>query len=242
MSTLIDEHTFGEVKAFRKQYMQADSDIAELKGRLSRFIKRTLRKNVLEYIKYTERKAITIPFYPSEQEQDLYERVQKLLEREDSYALPKRHRHLTGLILRKLLSSSTKAVLNNLQILKSRLERLKLEGIVEDDMNIIQQIIMDDDLEDDIVEDAESVALDTECKVVDSDALQAEINELESLIVKAEQIGTDTKSKELLSGLEQGFAQLAEMGAAKKSSSSRSQCELNSILHIFWKTMATRGK
>ena len=59
---------------------------------------------------------------------------------------------------------------------------------------------------------------------------------------KAEQIGTDTKSKELLSGLEQGFAQLAEMGAAKKSSSSRSRCELNSTLHIFWKTMATREK
>lgn len=159
---------------------------------------------------------ITIPFYPSEQEQELYERVQKLLEREGSYALPKRHRHLTGLILRKLLSSSTKAVLNNLQLLKNRLERLKLEGIAEDDMDIIQQIIMDDDLED-----AESVALDTECKAVDSNALQAEINELESLIVKVEHIGTDTKSKELLSGLGQGFAQLAEMGAAKKSSSSR---------------------
>ncbi len=167
----------------------------------------------------------------------------KLLEREDSYALPKRHRHLTGLILRKLLSSSTKAVLNNLQILKSRLERLKLEGIVEDDMNIIQQIIMDDDLEDDIVEDAESVALDTECKVVDSDALQAEINELESLIVKAEQIGTDTKSKELLSGPGARFCTACRNGGLqKKSSSSRSQCELNSILHIFWKTMATVGK
>lgn len=79
---------------------------------------------------------ITIPFYPSEQEQELYECVQKLLEREGSYALPKRHQHLTGLILRKLLSSSTKAVLNNLQILKNRLERLKLEGIAEDDMDI----------------------------------------------------------------------------------------------------------
>lgn len=42
-------------------------------------------------------------------------------------------------------------------------------------MDTIQQIIMDDDLEDDIVEDAESVAPDTECKSVDSDALQAEI-------------------------------------------------------------------
>ncbi|WP_270808884.1 DEAD/DEAH box helicase [Aeromonas sp. QDB50] len=118
MSTLIDEYTFGDAKAFRKQFMQADSDILELKERLASFVKRTLRRNVLEYIKYTERKALTIPFYPSEQEQGLYEGVQRLLEREDSYALPKRHRHLTGLILRKLLSSSTKAVLNNLQVLK----------------------------------------------------------------------------------------------------------------------------
>lgn len=216
ISTLIDEHTFGAPKAFRKQYMQTDSDMVELKGRLSHFIKRTLRKNVLEYVKYTERKAITIPFYPSEQEHELYERVQNLLEREDSYALPKRHRHLTGLILRKLLSSSTKAVLNNLQILKIRLEKLKQKGIVEDELDIIQQIIVDDDLEDDIVEDDEILSTDTERKTIDLALLQAEINELETLIFKAEQIGVDTKTKELLLGLEQGFAQLAEMGAAKK--------------------------
>lgn len=216
ISTLIDEHTFGDPKAFRKQYMQTDSDMVELKGRLAHFIKRTLRKNVLEYVKYTERKAITIPFYPSEQEHELYERVQNLLEREDSYALPKRHRHLTGLILRKLLSSSTKAVLNNLQILKIRLEKLKHKGIVEDELDIIQQIIVDDDLEDDIVEGDEIFNADTEHKIIDLVALQAEINELETLIFKAEQIGVDTKTKELLLGLEQGFAQLAEMGAAKK--------------------------
>lgn len=216
ISTLIDEHTFGDPKAFRKQYMQTDSDMVELKGRLAHFIKRTLRKNVLEYVKYTERKAITIPFYPSEQEHELYERVQNLLEREDSYALPKRHRHLTGLILRKLLSSSTKAVLNNLQILKIRLEKLKHKGIVEDELDIIQQIIVDDDLEDDIVEDDEMLSADTERKTIDLALLQAEINELETLIFKAEEIGVDTKTKELLLGLEQGFAQLAEMGAAKK--------------------------
>ncbi len=216
MSTLIDEHAFGDPKAFRKQYMQTDSDMVELKGRLSHFIKRTLRKNVLEYVKYTERKAITIPFYPSEQEHELYGRVQNLLERENSYALPKQHRHLTGLILRKLLSSSTKAVLNNLQILKIRLEKLKQKGIVEDELDIIQQIIIDDDLEDDIVEDDETLSADTEHKTIDLTVLQAEINELETHIFKAEQIGIDTKTKELLLGLEQGFAQLAEMGAAKK--------------------------
>lgn len=216
MSTLIDEYTFGDAKAFRKQFMQADSDILELKERLASFVKRTLRRNVLEYIKYTERKALTIPFYPSEQEQGLYEGVQRLLEREDSYALPKRHRHLTGLILRKLLSSSTKAVLNNLQVLKYRLERLEREGVTDDDIDIIQQIITDDDLEDDFVEESDTQADIIDPKPIDKNALRAEITELNMLIAKAELIGIDTKSKELLIGLDKGFAQLAEMGAARK--------------------------
>lgn len=216
MSTLIDEHFFGDPKAFRKQFMQADSDPLELKERLSGFIKRTLRKNVLEYVKYTERKAITIPFYPSEQEHELYERVQKLLERDDSYALPKRHRHLTGLILRKLLSSSTKAVLNNLQILKYRLEKLAKDGVSESEIDIVQQIIADDDLEDDFVDEFDSPEDANEKTPIDLPALHAEISELALLIEKAEKIGVDTKSKELLVGLEKGFMQLAEMGAAKK--------------------------
>ena len=216
MSTLIDEYTFGDPKAFRKQFMQVDSDTSELKERLSCFVKRTLRKNVLEYVNYTERKAITVPFYPSEQEQDLYERVQLLLAREDSYALPKRHRHLTGLILRKLLSSSTKAVLNNLQILKFRLEKLEQNGIDESEIDIIQQIITDDDLEDDVIDELDNSSDEIEIRTIDVKALQAEIAELEVLIAKAEQISVDTKSKELLLGLEKGFAQLAEMGAAKK--------------------------
>lgn len=70
MSTLIDEHIFGDDKAFRKQFMQGVSDQEELKGRLTPFVKRTLRKQVLEYVKYTQRRAITIPFTPSQQEQD----------------------------------------------------------------------------------------------------------------------------------------------------------------------------
>ena len=216
MSTLIDEHIFGDQKAFRKQFMQTEGDKAELKERLAGFMKRTLRKNVLEYIKYTERKAITIPFYPSEQEQEIYDRVQLLLELEDSYALPKRHRHLTGLILRKLLSSSTKAVINNLKILKFRLEQLKKDGKPNDEQDIIQQIITDDDLEDDIYEDIELTELDSERVELDLKALDAEITELGDIIVKAELIGIDTKSKELLQGLDKGFEQLAEMGANRK--------------------------
>ena len=88
MSTLIDEHIFGDDKAFRKQFMQGDSDQQELKERLASFVKRTLRKQVLEYVKYTKRKAITVPFTPSNQEQALYDAVSAFLEKDDSYALP----------------------------------------------------------------------------------------------------------------------------------------------------------
>jgi len=104
LSTVIDDHIFGDDRAFRKQYMSGSSDIPELKERLSSFVKRSLRKDVLEYVRYTERKTFTVPFTPSDAEQDLYDCVSAFLEKEKSYALPKRQRHLTGLILRKLLN------------------------------------------------------------------------------------------------------------------------------------------
>ena len=53
LSTLIDEHLFGDVYAFRSQYMNVNSNIDELRTRLSSFCKRTLRKQVTEYIRYT---------------------------------------------------------------------------------------------------------------------------------------------------------------------------------------------
>jgi SNF2 family DNA or RNA helicase len=110
LSTLIDEHLFGDEAAFRKQFMNSGSGLGELRERLASFAKRTLRRDVLEYIKYTERKALTQPFNPTDDEQALYERISAFLQKEDSYALPKQQRHLTALILRKLLASSSHAV------------------------------------------------------------------------------------------------------------------------------------
>ena len=102
LSTVIDEHLFGDDKAFRRQYMSSAGDIPELKDRLDTFVHRTLRKQVLEYIPYTQRKTITQPFNPTDEEQRLYDSITDFLEKEDSFALPKQQRHLTSLILRKL--------------------------------------------------------------------------------------------------------------------------------------------
>ncbi len=86
LSTLIDEHLFGEEKAFRKQYVNAGGEsAAELRVRLASFAKRTLRRDVLEYIQYTERKTLTQPFQPTDDEQTLYEGISAFLQKEESY-------------------------------------------------------------------------------------------------------------------------------------------------------------
>src|SRR3546814_8185364 len=80
---------FGDETACRKQFMNSGTGLDELRERLASFAKRTLRRDVLEYIKYTERKALTQPFNPTDDEQALYERISAFLQKEDSYALPK---------------------------------------------------------------------------------------------------------------------------------------------------------
>ena len=56
--SIIDDYTFGDLKSFKQQYSRLDElAFAELKERLKPVCKRTLRRDVLEYIKYTNRNA-----------------------------------------------------------------------------------------------------------------------------------------------------------------------------------------
>lgn len=125
LSTIIDEHMFGDRVSFRSQFMRDDDGIPALRRRLQPFVQRTLRRDVLEYIQYTQRKPVTIPFTPGDDEQRLYDLVSGYLLRDDSYGLPRRQRHLIGLILRKLLASSTAAIVATLEAIIARLQALR---------------------------------------------------------------------------------------------------------------------
>ena len=214
LSTLLDEQLFGDDKSFRQHYMGSDG-IGQLKDRLKGFVKRTLRKQVLEYLRYTQRKAITVPFTPSHAEIQLYNGITAVLEREDSYALPKRQRHLTGLILRKLLASSTHAVHNTLITIKRRLEILRDHPV--DDTDFIAKLIENDDLETDYLEELDSEGIDDSEQVIDKEQLNLEIIELNGLIEQAEKITDDSKAKALLIALSQGFEQMIAMNAPRKA-------------------------
>lgn len=101
----------------------------------------------------------TQPFNPTDDEQALYERISAFLQKEDSYALPKQQRHLTGLILRKLLASSSHAVAATLVTIRERLQGLLTADQTQDDgSQLVEQLIAEDDLEQDYLEEEASEA------------------------------------------------------------------------------------
>ena len=222
LSTLIDDHLFGDINSFRSQFVGGGGNLGELRQRLSGFCKRTLRNEVLEYIRYTERRAITRPFRPTDDEHALYEAVSAFLQRPDSYALPHRQRHLIALVLRKLLASSSQAIANTLESMKLRLENLRNEQ-VEDDPDFPEALIADEEIEDELldeilaVSDEETTPPDPKAATIDWPKLRDEIRVLEWLASWARRIGTDTKTQTLLKALEIGFEQMQTMGAQRKA-------------------------
>jgi SNF2 family DNA or RNA helicase len=122
--SIIDEYAFGDLKSFKTQYTRITENTSfdDLKRRLEPICKRTLRRQVLEYINYTNRSCILQEFTPREDEKQLYDLVSDYLQRPNLYALPPGQRTLMTLILRKLLASSTYAISGTLQGLADKLE------------------------------------------------------------------------------------------------------------------------
>jgi SNF2-related domain/Helicase conserved C-terminal domain len=238
LSTLIDDHLFGDINAFRARYAGAGSSLTDLRQRLATFCKRTLRNQVTEYVRYTERRAITRPFTPNDAEHSLYEAVSAFLQRPNSYALPQRQRHLTALILRKLLASSSQAIAGTLDTLRLRLETLRDEQIA-DDPEFAERLVESEDIEDELLDDilaeeTPSQNADERPLAIDRQRLKEEIDLLQRLATRARGIPVDTKTETLLKALEIGFAQMAETGAARKAliftESRRTQDYLKSFL------------
>jgi len=260
LSTLIDEHLFGDEAAFRKQFLNSGTGLDELRERIASFAKRTLRRDVLEYIKYTERKTLTQPFNPTDDEQALYERISAFLQKEDSYALPKKQRHLTALILRKLLASSSHAVAATLVIIRDRLRDLLRVNKEEDDgRQLVEQIIAEDDLGHDYLEEeasgteegAEVLTPEPEERgtpgvVNDSQtvrtAITAEIDELTAFIDAAQVLQTDTKAQSLLKALALGFGKMAELNAPRKAIIFTESKRTQEYLHRFLSANGHSGK
>lgn len=215
--SLIDDYAFGDAKSFRTQFsrLNGDGNFDELKARLKPVCHRTLRRQVLEYIRYTNRIPITEEFVPSDDEHALYDMVSDYLRRESLYALPNSQRQLMTLILRKLLASSTFAIAGALESLANKLRK----QLRENDALAVRNEAIEEDFEefdeyaDEWDEDAASEPLSKE----DVSSIEAEIVALETFRDLAVSISENAKGLALLKALSAGFAKAREIGAAEKT-------------------------
>ncbi|WP_414654066.1 SNF2-related protein [Hyalangium sp.] len=130
LMSLLDEQILGPEHAFRSRY-QVDPEcgglredaVTELKERLAPVVQRTLRRQVREYVRYTNRRSIVEDFAPSPEEQDLYEKVSEYLRRSEAAAIEPGKKTLLTLCYRKLLASSTYAIAPTLRKLSDNLEK-----------------------------------------------------------------------------------------------------------------------
>ena len=212
--SLVDDHIFGDVDAFKARYMRGpleQRELRDLKNRLAPVCQRTLRRQVQEYVKFTARIPITEDFTPTEEEQRLYRLVSEYLQRDDIQALPASQRKLMTLVLRKLLASSTFAIGQTLGRMIDRIKEKNpdITGSLEDDFETLDELA--DELQT-------SESLDSEkAELSDSEVILSELRELAQYRKLAESITVNSKGEALLKALRAGFEKLSELGAAQKA-------------------------
>lgn len=210
--SVIDGHVFGDVASFREQFINNNDELSrniQLKQRIAPVCTRALRKQVTEYIPFTNRVPITQEFLPTDQEQSLYDDITSYLQREMLYALPASQRQLITMVLRKLLASSTFAVARTLSRLADRLENLRDRiGLLDDeDLEGIEELA--DEYGEDVEEEAEAD--------IDPEKLKGELGDLRRYAELASRIAHNAKGDALLPALKMAFARAQALGAPRKA-------------------------
>ena len=215
LTSIIDEHVFGDAKTFKDMYVSSDSDEIRnrnLKIRLHGVCKRTLRQQVTEYVQYTNRHALLQEYIPSEDEEKLYNFISEYLQTDKLYALPAGQRTLITMVLRKLLASSSFAISGTLDSLISRLNNL-LNGIesmldmsdfdtfgeLDDSENCTNGDVLTDDLKNDRA------------------GIIEELKQLNEYADLAKSINHNAKGDNLLIALKKGFDKIEELGGQRKA-------------------------
>jgi len=235
--SFVDEYAFGDLKSFRTQYARlADENIFnELKARLTPICIRTLRRQVLEFIRYTKRIPMTQEFFPTDEEQKLYDLVSEYLQSEKLFALPPSQRQLMTLILRKLLASSTYAISGTLLALSrkldviiesSQVQEVPLENELQNNYEEYEEI--KDEWEQDGYDESESYSKE------EIEDIKKESQKLKEFYELAQAIQINSKGEVLLTALKRGINEIERLGANRKAiiftESTRTQLYLFELL------------
>ncbi len=232
LTSFIDERIFGSEYAFKVKFMadlsgHEPNNLELLKERISSIAVRTIRRQVREYIPYTNRISMVEDFTPTDEELELYERVSEYLQRPVVAAIPTKQRHLMILIYRKILASSSFAIAKTLQSIVDNIEK-QIKGLSPES---IEELVNDvdgyEEEKEEIAkrEDGESVEDDEEERkentvvkeTFSSEQLVSEKEELIAIKNLAESIYKNAKGDALLMALEKAFSHAGKMGCNEKA-------------------------
>lgn len=211
--SFIDPRIFGSEQIFRQRYMK-DEDYDDLKRELKPVLYRTLRKDVADYMHFVRRICRTVDFELSPDEIELYERVNLFLKREVLYSIPTSNRGLIILVIRKLMASSSFALIETFEVLKKRLEKL-YEGTrsadAQEGFDLFWSFV-EDEIDESGFEETED-----EDTAGQKAYIQAELDEVNAIIDVARRIKKNSKVTALKQALEIGFSYQRDNGIAQKA-------------------------
>jgi len=216
ITSFIDDNIFGDKNIFKINYIKnLDNNIEDLKSRLSNFMHRTLRNNVTQYIKYTNRIAKTFAFVQTNEENEIYETLRNLIINSESipYIIPKKQSHLLLLILSKLMGSSIYALSGTLEVILHRLNNLKNNSNITS-LEISDLINYDNEFGEELGDLLQKD--DTIIEQIDYEELNREIKLIENLLLKTKKINKESKYYSLIDSLNYSFDFLKDIGANEK--------------------------
>lgn len=211
--SFIDPRIFGSERVFRQRYVK-DEDYDGLKRELTPVLYRTLRKDVADYMHFVKRICRTVDFELSPDEIELYERVNLFLKRDVLYSIPASNRGLIILVIRKLMASSSFALIETFEVLKKRLEKL-YEGTrsadAQEGFDLFWSFV-EDEIDESGFEETED-----EDTAAQKASIQAELDKVNAIIDVARRIRTNSKVTALKQALEIGSSYQRDNGIAEKA-------------------------
>ena len=211
--SFIDPRIFGSEKVFIIRFVNG-ADYEELKKELLPVLYRTLRRDVGKYMSFSKRTCVTVDFHLSQAEKELYDATNDFLRRDPLYSIPNANRGLIILVIRKLLASSSFALIETFEVLEKRLEKL-YEGTrsayAQEGFDLFWDFV-----EDEIDEDGFN-EYDDEETAEKKQAIQAELRLVRDILEKARAIESNAKISALKKALTTAFAHQVSEGLEQKA-------------------------
>lgn len=212
LASFIDDRIFGPEKIFNRKFVES-GDYSELKEQLSPILYRTLRKDVGKYMDFKKRTCITVDFTLSDAEAELYNQVNAFLKRKTLYSIPVNNRSLIILVIRKLLASSSFALVETFEVFKERLNKLyqgSKSANAQEGFDLFLEFL-EDEIDESDFEDKED-----EDVIVQKQEIQEEIELVQKIIDTAVLITENAKVEALKTAISTAFEHQKELGIDEK--------------------------